>query len=304
MPYPLPVIEIKSRSSSQPGVDWKASESKSRCCVLGGLTTLLLRGPLDTHHHTSIYLGSSTRCCWWKVAFWASVCWQHPPHNPSARAAGRRCASTPLGGRRLRSHVGVRGGCVGWESFSGARRLAGLPCKASLDVRRWRTTLIYSYSFFTSLTAVWPHPCWLVPQRQIQLYCSVLPPDPALTAMLLGLLSSYLSKQNKKTHNHNVHMVVGEEGRLGKQCPKCISAGSLCLIVLFCGLFGRVLFISRVHPHAHFLLSARLWPSTEWSSGIFGKICLIFFFLVYIILTRSLLQREVVHGAAQDNSFP
>lgn len=64
--------------------------------------------------------------------------------------------------------------------------------------------------------------------------------------MLLGLLSSYLNKQNKKNpHPQRAHG-GGEEGRLGKNCPKCISTGRLCLIVLFHGLFKRTLFISRV----------------------------------------------------------
>lgn len=57
---------------------------------------------------------------------------------PIAGGGGSACT-------QLRSHVGA---CVGCESFSGAWSLAGLASKASLDVRRWRTTLIYSYSFF------------------------------------------------------------------------------------------------------------------------------------------------------------
>lgn len=70
----------------------------------------------------------------------------------------------------------------------------------------------------SSLTAVWPHPRRLDPHMKLQLYRSVPPPDAALKVMLLGLLSSYLSKQMKKTCIHNVHMAVGEEGQLGKAC--------------------------------------------------------------------------------------
>lgn len=68
-----------------------------------------------------------------------------------------------------------------------------------------------------------------------------MPPlHPALRVMLLGLLPSYLS-QHSKTHTHNVLMVVGAEGRLGKHCSKCISAGRMYLIILFCGPFERTL---------------------------------------------------------------
>lgn len=175
------------------------------------------------------------------------------PPIPAARGWGWRRCQHPTG--RETAEIS-RGGCVGWESFSGAWSLAGLTSKASLDVRRWRTTLIYSYSSF-------PYSCVAAsPPAGPWKSSSVLPLDPARTAMLPGLLSSYCS-QHSKTHIHNVLMVVGAEGRLGKHCPKCISAGWLCLIILFCGLFERTLFFSRVYPHACFLLLARFWSSTS-----------------------------------------
>lgn len=80
--------------------------------------------------------------------------------------------------------------------------------------------------------------------------------------MLLGLLSSRLS-QHSKTHTYSVLTVLGAEGGLGKHCPKCISAGRLCVIVLFCGLFERTLIFFTVYPHARFLLLARFWSSTS-----------------------------------------
>lgn len=308
--YPLPVTEIKSSSNSNPGVDWKAKEGKAggkmvslpHAAVHWGSSRHSCPGVPRTQTTPSVYLASGMRRCWWKVAFWASNYWQHPPHPQQLGARRRRCASTRLGGRLLRSHVGCVGAAWGGRASPELSAWQGSPAKLPLTSGDGE-----QHSFIataSSLTAVWPHPRWLDPRRKIQLHCSVLPPDPALTVMLLGLLSSYLSNQNKKPHIHNVHMVVGEEGRLGKHCPKCISAGRLRLIVLFCGLFERTLFISRIHPHPHFLLSARFWPSTQWSSGIFGKIWFYFFFLVFVILTCSLLQTKVGHGVARNRSFP
>lgn len=68
--------------------------------------------------------GSGARCCFQRESFWASSFSQHPLCSSS----GRRCASTRRMGRsRLRSRIG----CVGWESSSGARRLAGPASTAS-----------------------------------------------------------------------------------------------------------------------------------------------------------------------------
>lgn len=67
----------------------------------------------------------------------------------AARGRGVEVCQHPAGRETATISRRARGGCVGWKSFSGARRLAGLASKTSLDVRRWGTTLIYSYSFFT-----------------------------------------------------------------------------------------------------------------------------------------------------------
>lgn len=238
MRYPLSVMKIKS-SNSSPGVDWEALDGEAA----GEMISVHPAGDLGVSWIqttiSSISLGSSTRCCRRKVAFWASSFWQHVP--PS-RQLGGWCLH-PAG--REMAEIS-RGGCVGWENFSGAWSLAGLTSKAFLDDRRWRTTLIYSYSFF-------PHSCVATSppagpsEENPTLCCLWIQP----WVMLLGLLSSYLS-QHSKTHTHNVLLVVGAEGRLGKCCPKCISAGRLHLIVLFCGLVERTLFFQE---YIHMLIS-------------------------------------------------
>lgn len=167
-----------------------------------------------THITTSfISLGSGTRCCPWKVDFGAGSFWQHPPSPRQLGAGGQRCASSRLGGRWLRSHVG----CVGaaWDGRASLELGAwqGLPAKLPLTSGDGEQHSLRAAS--SSRTAVRPHPRRLDPQGKIQLHCSVL------------LLLSCLSQAGQKPHIHNVHMVVDKEGRLGRHCPKCISSGRL-----------------------------------------------------------------------------
>lgn len=113
------------------------------------LTTLPLRDLLDTNHHLLHQFGVQHEVLQMESGFLGKQLLAARPTIPAARGRGRRRCLHPAG--RETAEIS-RGGCVGWESFSGAWSLAGLASKASLDVRRWRTTLIYSYSFF-------PHSC-------------------------------------------------------------------------------------------------------------------------------------------------
>lgn len=146
---------------------------------------------------------------------------------------------------------------MGCESFLELGAWQGSPAKLPLTSGDGE-----QHSFIataSSLTAVWLHPTgWTLGGKS----SSELPLDPALRVMLLGLLSSYLS-QHSQTHIHNVLRVMGAEGRLGKHCPKCISAGRLCLIVLVCDLFERTLVFFQEYIHMLVLLLARFWSSTS-----------------------------------------
>lgn len=70
-------------------------------------------------------------------------------------AGGWRCASTQLGtrwhrgGRRLQSHVGCVGAVWGGRASPELGAWQDLPAKLPLTSEGGRTTLIYSYSFFT-----------------------------------------------------------------------------------------------------------------------------------------------------------
>ena len=59
------------------------------------------------------------------------------PPATAAQGWGPAACQHPAGREMAAISRWARGGCVGWESFSGALCLAGLTSKASLDVRRW-----------------------------------------------------------------------------------------------------------------------------------------------------------------------
>lgn len=142
--YPLPVIEIKSSNGSKPGVDWKALEGEAAGEMrssLEQLATLLPCGLLDTHHHFFHLSGLRHEVLPMESGFWGRQLLAASPFPPAAWGRRAEVCQQPAGREMAAISRWVRGGCVGWDSFSGAWRLAGLASKASLDVRRRRTTL-------------------------------------------------------------------------------------------------------------------------------------------------------------------
>lgn len=275
MRYPPSAMKVKS-SSSSPGVDWAALEGEAAAEMVSlhpaalnpGTHILPPRGLLDTNHHLLHQPGVQHEVLLTESGFLGEqLLAARSPHPGSSGRGWRRC---PRPAGRETAEIS-RGGCVGCESFSGAGSLAGLASKASLDVRRWRTTLIYSYSFF-------PHSCVaashrLDPRRKIQLWAAS-GSSPKSDAVGAALFLSQSAQPNPHPQRAQGDGCRGEAWEALSQVYFCWQTLFNCLGLW--PIWEDIGFFSRVHPHARPALG-KVLVFHQWSQIILLLLLLLLF---------------------------